>query len=159
MYIPVEHLHWATISFCFCAKEVIVKALHHRFTVRTLLHFILSVFVTVSAQHSWGASLTEREHLFDQAVCHFKAGKFPAAYGKFVRAAAHNDTDAARFALHMYQYGPLLYGSYWDASSEDLDLWVKLASNPTRRADPPFNVASRKTIKGSTGLVMPNACR
>lgn len=58
------------------------------------------------------------------AVGAFRAGRFPEAYGRFVRLADRGDAEAARLALWMYQHGPTLFGREWDATPEQLARWL-----------------------------------
>ncbi len=57
------------------------------------------------------------------AVDAFRAGRFPEAYGRFVRLADQGDAEAARLALWMYRRGPTLFGREWDATPEQLERW------------------------------------
>jgi hypothetical protein len=75
---------------------------------------------------------------FKQAVQDHRAGRWSAAYGQFAHLASRGDADAARIALFMHRQGPLLYGTHWDASSDDTEAWAQLAETGAARAEPPF---------------------
>jgi len=78
---------------------------------------------------------------FDQAVAEYRNGRYPSAWGHFYMAANEGDPDAARVALHMLRYGPLLYGGYWDASSDEVADWTRLAASSKGRLPPEFQPA------------------
>lgn len=73
---------------------------------------------------------------FEAAVRHFQAGRVSLAFGRFTDLANRGDTDAARIALFLHAYGPMLHGKHWDAEEEDLANWQRLAGRgglaPTR---------------------------
>jgi hypothetical protein len=73
--------------------------------------------------------------LHARAIAAFRAGRFSEAYGRFVALADLGDAEAARLALWMYQRGPSLFGSDWDATPDQLSDWTALA---TRRGLPPL---------------------
>jgi hypothetical protein len=75
---------------------------------------------------------------FSEGAAFMRQGRFAEAYGQFIQGASDGDSDAARLALHMHRYGPQVYGSHWDASAEDLQLWSRLATTPSRRGMPAF---------------------
>ena len=69
---------------------------------------------------------------FAEASRLFRAGRYAAAYGRFVTMANEGDMHAARVALVMHRFGPTLFGSDWDATTEELAEWSRLA----RSAEP-----------------------
>ncbi len=75
---------------------------------------------------------------FQQAVAQYREGRLAAAYGRFVRLANQGDPDAARIALFMHRYGPVLFGNYWDAQVEEIEMWTELSSGPQGRPQPPY---------------------
>src|SRR3954468_12821358 len=75
---------------------------------------------------------------FDLGVQEFRAGRYSAAWGNFYGAANAGDPDAARLALHMLAYGPLLYGTHWDASTEQVQSWVQVSRDPRARPVPAY---------------------
>jgi hypothetical protein len=81
---------------------------------------------SVHAARSRHASL-----LHERAIAAFRAGRFPEAYGRFSALADLGDAEAARTALWMYQRGPSLFGSDWDATPDQLASW---ATHANRRA-------------------------
>ena len=85
------------------------------------------------------SSLAERE--FDDAVKTFTDGRRSEAFGRFIALANRGDVDAARIALFMHTYGPLLWGSHWEAGREDMEYWTTLLRNSSAasaRAQPAF---------------------
>ena len=75
---------------------------------------------------------------FAAAVQQYRSGRMSDAYGRFIRLADAGDPDAARIALFMHKFGPVLYGTYWDANPEDMAYWTHLASKASSRPDPAF---------------------
>ncbi|MEO5672640.1 MAG: hypothetical protein ABIR26_18290 [Ramlibacter sp.] len=73
---------------------------------------------------------------FAVAVARFKSGQMSDAYGRFIALADEGDADAARIALFMYKFGPVLYGSHWDAHPDDLAYWAQLATRASGRPEP-----------------------
>jgi hypothetical protein len=65
---------------------------------------------------------------FSEAMGYYKLGKWAFAYGRFVALANRDHADAARIALFMYRFGPSLYSAEWDASTEQIEHWLQLAS-------------------------------
>jgi hypothetical protein len=66
---------------------------------------------------------------YDAAVQAFRAGRTSDAFGRFIELANRGDVDAARIALFMNAYGPVLYGKYWEAGSQDVAYWASLVRN------------------------------
>lgn len=75
---------------------------------------------------------------FDDAAAELRAGRGSAAYGRFVAAANAGDPDAARFALLMVRYGPLVWGAHWAASPDEYEFWQQLADGADGRNLPAF---------------------
>jgi hypothetical protein len=75
---------------------------------------------------------------FSAAVQRFREGRTSDAFGRFTRLANDGDADAARIALFLLRYGPTLYGSHWDAQTEDVEYWNNLAASSLGRAAPVF---------------------
>ena len=69
---------------------------------------------------------------FAEASALFRSGRYPAAYGHFVRLANEGDRAAARVALVMHRHGVALFGSAWDATTEELEQWALLAGAADR---------------------------
>jgi hypothetical protein len=66
----------------------------------------------------------EFQPTFADAGQSLRAGRFAEAYGRFVTLADEGDADAGRIALVMHRYGPEVFGSTWDASTEQLVQWT-----------------------------------
>jgi len=69
------------------------------------------------------ALITEEQAMYAVAVEAFRQHRYAAAYGRFARLADAGDLPSAQLALVMYRNGPLLFGSRWDASTEQLERW------------------------------------
>lgn len=67
----------------------------------------------------------EFQPTFADAAQSVRTGRFAEAYGRFVNLADDGDSDAGRIALVMHRYGPELFGSTWDASTEQLAQWTR----------------------------------
>ena len=93
------------------------------------------VVLLALAGSSWcGASDAE----FAAAIGKHKEGRWADAYGRLVDLANRGDPDAARVALFMLRYGPVLYGSHWDASTEEVEYWQNLTATGWGRSAPVF---------------------
>lgn len=90
---------------------------------------------------------------FEAAVRAFKSGRHADAYGRFVELANDGDTDAARVSLFMVRYGPLLYGSHWDATADEERYWARIASRDTGRPLPVFVPLAPTQGKGPVAAV------
>lgn len=75
---------------------------------------------------------------FEEGAAELRNGRAAMAYGRFIAAANRGDPDAARLALFMLRYGPLVWGSHWSASPDDHAAWQALSDGPLGRHDPPF---------------------
>lgn len=73
-------------------------------------------------------ALTKRH---DEGVQYFRAGRFSAAYGRFVELAEVGHKPAAQYALWMCQHGLELFGKDWDCNGDQLEDWSLLAGVPT----------------------------
>ncbi len=76
---------------------------------------------------SWTMPQAVPAPTFAEAGRLFRAGRHAAAYGRFVTLANEGDMHAARVALLMHRFGPSLFGSDWDATTEELAEWSRLA--------------------------------
>ena len=95
-----------------------------------------AILATSPPAHAAGAA--DRE--YQEAVQAFRAGRTSDAFGRFIDLANRGDVDAARIALFMHSYGPVLFGKQWDAGSQDVAYWTTLLHNngTTARAMPEF---------------------
>lgn len=69
---------------------------------------------------------------FAEASRLLRAGRHAAAYGRFVALANDGDREAASIALVMHRHGSALFGSVWDATTEELQYWSDLARSADR---------------------------
>jgi hypothetical protein len=83
---------------------------------------LLSTAIAVSA-----ANTKKTETAFEEAMTHYKQGKWSGAYGRFAALADHGHPEAARIALVMLRHGQEMYGSQWGASQPQINQWTKLA--------------------------------
>jgi len=99
---------------------------------------------------------------FDSALADFRAGRYSVAYGGFVEAANHGDSDAASFALFMVRYGPIAYGKHWSASPDEFGLWSEISQAagrpvPAFRAPHPIR-ATRPNCMEAGSVGWPSDC-
>ena len=78
------------------------------------------------AQPAAGAA----ERLHANAVASFRQGRFPEAYGRFIRLADAGHAPSAALAMWMYLNGATLFGKDWDVSPDQLTDWAQLAGQP-----------------------------
>lgn len=69
---------------------------------------------------------------YEQAVSAFRAQRYPAAYGLFVRLADAGHVPSARLALVMHDHGPQLFERAWYASPDQQRRWTALVVNGAR---------------------------
>lgn len=104
---------------------------------RTFAGFVTMLLLALSLP-SGAASPVEREYA--EAVKTFRNGRLSEAFGQFMAIANRGDVDAARVALFMHMYGPVLYGKQWDAGDQNVAYWTMLVRNSgsSARAMPEF---------------------
>ena len=98
----------------------------------------LSLPLAAAAQGKVRGETRSADPVFQYAIDQYQQGRVAAAYGRFVELANQGDADAARIALFMHHYGPMLYGKYWDADATDLQEWRLLAESPKGRSAPAY---------------------
>jgi hypothetical protein len=99
---------------------------------------LLALTLAAALATGTGALASSRDRAFVEATQQYQKARWADAYGRFMRLANSGDRDAARIALFMHRYGPQLYGAYWDASTEEVELWTELAATQAGRAQPTF---------------------
>lgn len=100
---------------------------------RTFAGFVTMLLLALSLP-SGAASPVEREYA--EAVKTFRNGRLSEAFGQFMAIANRGDVDAARVALFMHMYGPVLYGKQWDAGDQNVAYWTMLVRNSGSSARP-----------------------
>ena len=75
----------------------------------------------------------EFEPTFADAAESLRVGRFAEAYGRFVTLADAGDADAGCIALVMHRYGPQVFGSMWDATTEQLAQWTRWSEAAAQR--------------------------
>lgn len=75
---------------------------------------------------------------FHEAVASYRQGRWADSFGPFADLASKGDPDAARIALFMHRNGPILFGTYWDATKEEQSAWQQVAATARGRAEPVF---------------------
>ena len=68
----------------------------------------------------------QQQSVYASAVDAFRQHRYSAAYGRFVQLADDGHAPSAQLALVMYQNGPMLFGSNWDATPEQIEHWREL---------------------------------
>ena len=86
---------------------------------------------------------------FNEAAASYRAARYSEAFGRMMALAANGDPDAARIVLFMHQYGPVLYGNYWDLNNEELFAFQELAILAKARPAPPFRPMREPVRPGS----------
>lgn len=81
------------------------------------------------------------ERLHHLAVDAFRQGRFPEAYGRFIKLANLGHPASARYALWMCDHGLALFGRDWDCGPDEVRDWAQTAAQPPARA------AVRGTLK------------
>ncbi|HET9208655.1 MAG TPA: hypothetical protein VFO28_20605 [Burkholderiaceae bacterium] len=76
-----------------------------------------------------GAEQMRRQALAVQA---FRAREYPVAYGRFAALADDGDAASALMALAMVHHGPVLFGSEWSLTLQQLQRWSALALHDVR---------------------------
>ncbi|MFY7870902.1 MAG: hypothetical protein ACOVQL_00810 [Limnohabitans sp.] len=94
--------------------------------LRLLAVSVISLHLSASA--STTASPPSFEARFEAAIEAYRAGHYPTAYGQMIKLAGEGHGEAARIALLMHRYGARLYGSQWDATPDQIQRWVALAT-------------------------------
>ena len=100
---------------------------------------------------------------FAEASALFRSGRHAAAYARFVVLANEGDMHAARIALAMHRFGAPLFGSDWDATTEELEDWSRLArlaeanDIARRRLGEPFDKQARPGPAPAASNVLPMA--
>src|SRR3954469_25559390 len=95
---------------------------------------VLAASMMVFSLPSLAANPVERE--YEDAVRSFRQGRLSEAFGQFMAIANRGDVDAARVALFMHSYGPVLYGKQWDAGPQNVAYWNTLVRNSGTSARP-----------------------
>ncbi|MBC5767876.1 hypothetical protein [Ramlibacter albus] len=97
---------------------------------------------------------------FDDALASYRAARYSEAFGRMMALANRGDADAARIVLFMHQYGPMLYGSYWDLNPQEVDSFREVAMLASNRRAPVFvpygqarKPAAVKAVRASPGSV------
>lgn len=110
--------------------------------------FRTALFLATLAAALLGAAVpapaAEAEGLHADATLAFRAGRFAAAYGRFVRAADAGHVASARLALLMFEDGRALFGSEWYASPDQQRRWNALVVNAGRQRLVAADLGSRE---------------
>jgi hypothetical protein len=107
------------------------------------------------------AFATTGDQEFGDAVASYRAVRYSDAYGRMMALANAGDPDAARIVLFMHQYGPTLYGSYWDLNPEEARQFAATAaSSRTRRVvefqpswEPPRTSGTLRAPRGAVRTI------
>jgi hypothetical protein len=86
----------------------------------------LSPVAAAAAGSLPGKLSASQQETYALAVESFRAHRYDAAYGRFMRLADAGHVRSAQLALVMYRNGPALFARQWDATPEQLDWWTML---------------------------------
>ena len=101
---------------------------------------------------------------FAEASRLFRDGRHAAAYARFIQLANEGDREAASIALVMHRHGPVLFGSLWDATTEELEYWSLLArfadhAEIDARRQLPGRPSSIGSVPGEAAYLSPDTFR
>jgi hypothetical protein len=82
------------------------------------------------AMHGAQGGTSDSDAAMNTAMEHYRQGKVSTAYVEFAKLADQGNAEAARIALIMLRYGRRMYGTEWGSSQPQIDLWIRLASQP-----------------------------
>ena len=88
---------------------------------------------------------------FVEAVRSLCDRRHAEAYGRFVALANDGDVRAGRIALVLHRLGPALFGSEWDASTEQLDTWARWSHVEGAGPVEPSTASSTRVLSGLCG--------
>ena len=95
--------------------------------------FITMLLLAISLP-SGAVAPVEREYA--EAVQSFRSGRTAEAFGQFMELANRGDVDAARIALFLHSYGPVLMNKQWEADQRHVAYWTLLVRNSGTSARP-----------------------
>jgi hypothetical protein len=84
------------------------------------------------------AAGTSANAMYEDALVSYRAHRYSEAYGKLLALAHAGDADSARIVLFMHQYGPALFGAYWDLNPDEFRSFTQLAARAETRRRPEF---------------------
>jgi hypothetical protein len=84
----------------------------------------------------------QRRAAYDHAVSAFRAQRYPAAYGLFMRLADAGHVPSARLALVMHDHGTALFERAWYASPDQQRRWNALVVNGARERAAPVEAGA-----------------
>lgn len=111
----------------------------------TSLRAVLFALLSTGPLSAWAVD----DRGFAEAVTLFQGGHHAAAYARMMALANHGDPDAARIALFMHRYGAILYGTHWDASTDELADWKMLAASTRGRLPPAFQPLAAPKVRSA----------
>lgn len=91
------------------------------------------------------------EELYAEAANHFRHGRFPQAYGRFIALADAGHAPSARMALMMCEHGPTLFGRDWDCAPQQVEAWAAAAGVVAPRIVSPAYGATVRSTAPSQG--------
>lgn len=113
------------------SKTITTQA--HRTLGLALIGLTLGLHGVVWADNAEPAASLEAR--FDAAIEAYRAGRYPTAYGQMIRLAGEGHGEAARMALLMHRLGARLYGSQWDATPDQIQRWIVLATQAMQQQE------------------------
>lgn len=116
------------------------------------LHAAVVLALLLSAAVPAAASM---EDAFERATAQYRQGRYSDAYGRFLDLAGQGDPDAARIVLFMHAFGPPLYGSHWDLSTEQRDAFARQAASKKAREPLPFQPSWQAPSRSGARAAVP----
>jgi hypothetical protein len=90
-----------------------------------------------------GDAFAASDLAYERASAQYRQGRYSDAFGKFLELANGGDADAARVVVFMHTFGPTLYGSYWDLSTDQVEHFTRLTASRKARKQPEFQPSWR----------------
>lgn len=87
---------------------------------------------------------------FADAARQYREGRWSGAYGRLIAAGRRGDAAAADAALFMHRFGPLLYRTQWDLSTDEHEDLLRAARPLAGQETPARAAIGLKRSKPST---------
>ena len=122
----MEKIHLVFITH----HEEFTMQAFHRLVVRRACGAIVALAQILPAAAAGNA----QQEAFARAASDFRAQRFAAAYGQFMRLADAGHVPSAGIALLMFREGHALFRTPWDATPDQERHWADLSIRAVRRS-------------------------